>query len=152
MFVKFVFRPYSEDPWELGNLTTVANKPTGFNILKNGKIIDTAKSAREVSFKYNLNRHMLNTYFAKHKAYNHKDLIIYKQDIAWYTEMYIITILNDWEVLKLIHYTYLGNEIWVCFVKDDEMILSGQYDDNNIVSTITIWYITCIMYNQQRST
>lgn len=82
VFVKFVFRPYSEEPWELGNLTTVANKPTGFNILKNGKIIDTAKSAREVSFKYNLNRHMLNTYFTKHKAYNHKDLIIYKENIA----------------------------------------------------------------------
>ena len=82
VFVKFVFRPYSEEPWKIGELTNVANRPNGFNIFKNGKIIDTVKSARELAFKYNLNRHMLNTYFTNHKAYNHKDLIIYKENIA----------------------------------------------------------------------
>lgn len=82
VFINYVFRPYSEEPWNIDQLKIVNNNPISFNILKNGKIIDTVKSTRELAIKYNINRHMLNSYFKNNKAYNHNNLIFYKQNIA----------------------------------------------------------------------
>ena len=82
VFIDYVFRTYSDEPWNIDQLKIVNNKPNSFNILKNGKIIDTVKSSRELANNYNLNRHMLNSYFKNNKAYNHNNLIFYKQNIA----------------------------------------------------------------------
>ncbi len=79
VFVKFVFRPYSEEPWELDKLTIVNNNPATFLVHKDNILIDTIKSGRELENKYGVNRKILNYHFENNKSLLHKNLIITKQ-------------------------------------------------------------------------
>lgn len=78
VFINFVFRPYSEKLWEIDNLIVATNKPTEFNIIKNGKIVDTVRSTRELCSKYKLERHSILYHFKDNNSLELDSFIIKK--------------------------------------------------------------------------
>ena len=80
VFNNFIIRNYSNDEWNLNNLKIVDNKPKSFNVYENKNLIDTISSLRELSKKYNLERHFLMHHFKNNNKLEHKNYIIEKYD------------------------------------------------------------------------
>lgn len=68
VYCDFVIRNFSDEPWDTSNLTFASNKPTTYNIFKDGVLIETINSTRELCLKYNLERHFITYHFKNNET------------------------------------------------------------------------------------
>lgn len=68
VYCDFLIRNFSNEPWDTSNLTFASNKPTTYNIFKDGVLIETINSTRELCLKYNLERHFIMYHFKNNET------------------------------------------------------------------------------------
>lgn len=68
VYCGYLIRNFSTEPWDTSNLTFASNKPTTYSIFRDGVLVETINSTRELCLKYNLERHFIMYHFKNNET------------------------------------------------------------------------------------